>query len=123
MKHQLPTDVWQQCLWMIRGYDRCHKEYERRGKELGDDFLPFRQMRAVEHALDLAVDDLPLGQRQSVRAALLLFCQDGNGFDFDILDELRISKKDFCLRRQHCLYEIAAELGLVFAEQSANKRL
>lgn len=113
MKNQLPPDCWQQCLWMVRGYDRCHKEYEQRGKELGDDFLPFRQMRAVDQALDLAVDDLPLGQRQSVRAALMQFCQDGRDFDFDMLDELGITKRELFSIRQHCLFEIANELGLI----------
>ena len=116
MKNQLPPDCWQQCLWIVRGYERCRDEYETRGREQDNDLMPFRQMRAVDHALDLAVDDLPLGQRQSVRAALMQFCQDGRDFDFNALDELRISKKDICLRRQHLLYEIAAELGLVIAQ-------
>lgn len=115
-KYNLPTDIWQQCLWIVRGYERCRDEYERQGRELNEDLLPFRQMRAVEHALDLAVDDLPLGQRKAIRDVLMQFCQDGRDFNFDMLDELRISKKDFCLRRQHCLYEIASELGLVIAE-------
>jgi hypothetical protein len=35
MKTKLPRDIQQQCLWIVRGYDRCRQEY----KERRDDIL------------------------------------------------------------------------------------
>ena len=28
-KYKLPVPVYQQCLWIVRGYDRCRSEYQR----------------------------------------------------------------------------------------------
>ena len=118
--YQLPTDVWQQCLWIVRGYERCRKDWLERVQEVGDDFPGFRQMRAVEHAFDLVADSFPRGRRQEVRATLLLFCQDGHGFDFDQLKDLKMTRRGLFGLRQHLLYEIAAELGLVLPAPEQN---
>lgn len=34
MKTKLPRDIQQQCLWIVRGYDRCRKEYMERRDDI-----------------------------------------------------------------------------------------
>lgn len=33
-KLRLPRDIQQQCLWIVRGYERCKKEYNARRREI-----------------------------------------------------------------------------------------
>lgn len=35
-KTKLPRDIQQQCLWIVRGYDRCRQEYKERRQEILD---------------------------------------------------------------------------------------
>lgn len=35
-KAKLPRDIQQQCLWIVRGYDRCRAEYKERRQEILD---------------------------------------------------------------------------------------
>lgn len=35
-KTKLPRDIQQQCLWIVRGYERCRQEYKERRQEILD---------------------------------------------------------------------------------------
>lgn len=36
MRDKLPRDIQQQCLWIVRGYERCRKEYSERRQDILD---------------------------------------------------------------------------------------
>ena len=35
-KFKLPKDIQQQCLWIVRGYDRCRRDYNERRRDILD---------------------------------------------------------------------------------------
>ena len=86
-----------------------------------DNYPAFRQMFAVEHALDAAVDAFPVPLRERLTKALKMSCMDGRGCPYERLDAPGVSRSGFYRLRCHVLYSIAEELDLM--PMSANKRL
>lgn len=152
-RSKLPRDIQQQCLWIVRGYDRSRKEYKERREEIlaggGERFttyfvdgeerreyisgshnasrtteniemqlegleqMPaFRQMHAVEHALERIGSGLPELLRDMMKKAVLLNCMNGRKYPFERLYTVGISRRGFYRYREAFFYDIANELGL-----------
>lgn len=142
---KLPHDIQQQCLWIVRGYERNKRDYADCRRQILDgctysacaissgnkvkstrrttedtaallsalDIFPaFRQMKAVEHALDIITDRFPHEIREKIKTALMLSCTDGRNKPFEHLDVPGISRSSFYRLRQSMLFEIATDLEL-----------
>ncbi len=143
-KYNLPACLNAQCIWIMRGYDRCRSEYLAARRDIMtmgaqsfdesgvktssdgrsveevtahlqalDNYPAFRQMFAVEHALDAVVENFPLTMRDRVKKALMLSCKDGRVCPFERLDVPGVSRSGFYRLRRHVLYNIAQELDLL----------
>lgn len=148
-KYKLPLPVYQQVIWIVRGYDYCRAEYQRARSSIIDacgssqneagvrqtsdgrsvenvaarlealeNHPAFRQMRAVDEALNDVVETFPLTMREKIRTALMLSCQDGKQFPYERLDAPGMSKSTFYRLRRRALYNVAQELNLLPPERS-----
>ena len=117
MDYSLPKPTAMQVIWLVRDYDRLHKlAEEATPEELKEKYI-FRQMRAVDHALDTVTKIFRADVRQKLRVALILAYQDKEN-TWEKLDS-GILRGDFGYARQRFIYEIASELELVLEEGKA----
>lgn len=154
-KTKLPRDIQQQCLWIVRGYERNKRDYNERRREIIDSggahyteyraangeerraFLPgshtasrttedkmmqleglehtqaYKQMEAVEHALDRVGAGLPDMMRSDLKKAIRNNIENGKKYPFDRLYIVGISRRGFYRYRESFLWDIANELGLL----------
>lgn len=152
-KSKMPRDLQQQCLGIVRGYDRVKREYNERRRDIleaggeryttynvkGEErraympgghnvsrttedrelqleglekMLAYRQMRAVEHAVDRLGAGLPDMLADYLRSAILKNCMDGRKYTFERLYTVGISRSAFYRYREAFFWDIANELGL-----------
>lgn len=153
-KTKLPRDIQQQCLWIVRGYERCKRDYNERRRDIlegggakyttyevkGEErraYLPgahnasrttedkqmqlagleqtqsYKQMRAVEHALDRIGAGLPEMIRDLLKKAIMLNCINGRTYTYERLYTVGISRASFYRYREAFFWDIANELGII----------
>lgn len=143
----MPMDIQQQCLWIIRGYERCKHEYNEARLSISnaggshydfsgvkqterrrivedtatilaalDECPAYRQMHAVEHALDAVTVSLPDDMKDKTRKALFLSCEDGRLWPFERLDVPGLSRSGFYRLRRQMLFILARKLGLIWTQ-------
>lgn len=110
MNYSLPKNTAMQVIWLVRDYDRLHKLAEEATPEELEHKPYFRQMRAVDHALDTVTKIFRADVRQKLRKALILAYQDKEN-TWEVVDS-GILRGDFGYARRRLIYEIASELGL-----------
>ena len=142
-KPVLPYDIRQECLWIVRGYDRRVKAYHEARREIIDgaaciDGMPHKpglgrpaenkmeqlaaiedwpetqRMRAVESAkLHIGLDLENEELRQRLTEGILLNCTDRHEYPFRYLNLTGMEKTDFYNRRDEFLIDIADYLGMI----------
>ena len=153
-KTKLPRDIQQQCLWIVRGYERNKRDYNERRRDIIDGggaryaeykvngeerraFLPgahtasrttedrqmqlealehtlaYKQMRAVEHALDRIGAGLPEMLADYLRKAIMVNCMDGRTYPYERLYTVGVSRSAFYRYREAMFWSIANELGII----------
>lgn len=111
MDYSLPKPTAMQMIWLIRDIDRLHKLAEEATPEDLENKPYFRQMRAVDHALDIVTKVFRPDIRQKLREALILAYQD-KANTWEVVDS-GVLRGDFGYARRRLIFEIASELGLV----------
>lgn len=106
MSFYLPKPIAMQCIWIVRDYERI-KELSQEG-----DLRVFEQERAVDDALDRAVESFQPPIRQKLREGLFQSCQDRQDHA-EIVEESGVATKTFYKIRRRFLYYLAAMLKLV----------
>lgn len=137
MKGKLPEDVKQSCLWLVRGYRRRVREYHRKRLDIlcssgSPDGQPggggpgnptarkaeqlerlerepeTQRMRVVERAkLQIGQDIQSEEVRQRLTDSILLNCESGRRYPFEVLNLTEFSRMDFYRRRQRFLETLA----------------
>jgi len=69
-------------------------------------------IKAVEQSLVEVGDDVAREPRERLRKAILLNCEDGYEFPYEMLDVGEFSRRDFYRRRKKFICSVAAALGL-----------
>ena len=77
-----------------------------------EDSLNAQFLRAVEQSLVSLGDDVPRDSREKLRKAVLLNCESGREFPFEILGIDEFSRRDFYRRRKRFILGVGAALGL-----------
>ena len=111
MNYKLPKPTAMQVIWLIRDIDRLQKLAEVATPEELEHKYIFRQMRAVDHALDIVTKIFRADVRQKLRKALILAYLDKEN-TWEKIDS-GILRGDFGYARRRLIYEIASELELV----------
>lgn len=78
-----------------------------------DKYQAFRQMRAVDHALDLTCSTFPGEMGKLLRAALMVNTADGRGCPFERLNTIGVSRASFYRIKRRFFCVLAEELGLI----------
>ena len=142
-KSSLPYDIRQECLWIVRGYDRRVKAYHEARREIIDDtacidgmprkpgvgrpaeskaeqlaaiedWPETRKMRAVEQAkLHIGEDIQSEELRQRLTEGIWLNCQSHRKYPYAILNLPGISERTFRRRKESFLSEIAKFLAII----------
>ena len=142
-KPNLPYDVRQECLWIVRGYDRRVKAYHEARREVIDgtacgdgmprkpgvgrpaenkaeqlaaieDWPETQKMRAVEQAkLHIGEDIQSEELRQRLAEGIWLNCQSHRKYPYAILNLPGISERTFRRRKESFLSEIAKFLEII----------
>jgi len=140
-KRTPPKDVIRLCEEIVRGYERRKHAYEQRRLDIvyyrGGGFSAGRNpnmsdtvadkterlekleesmdvkfIRAVEQSLAAVGDDVVYESRERLRKAILLNCENGRDYPYEMLDADEFSRRDFYRRRQKFIIGVAAALGL-----------
>lgn len=92
-----------------------HRPTEARALQLEelDRFPAFRQMLAVDHALDRVCGSFPGEMGLLLRKALLLNSADGREFPFERLNVFGVSRSGYYRLKKQLYAVLAVELGLV----------
>jgi len=142
-KVSVPKDVTALCEQVARGYERRRRDYERRRLDViysrGSGVVEFggrsgfsnpnayksERLERLEGCLDVklihAVDEalLMLGadvvreSRERLRRAMLLNCENGREFPYEVLGLDEFSRSDFYRRKKGFIKGIGVALGLV----------
>jgi hypothetical protein len=75
--------------------------------------LDMQMIRAVDEALLMTGTDVSRDSREKLRKALLLNCEDGKEFPFEVLGLDGFSRSEFYRRKRMFIAGIGAALGLV----------
>lgn len=103
---QMPYDVKQECLWIVRGYSRRAREPDRTPQDI-------QRVRAVDHALAQVGQDIrDAGTRQRLERALMMNCESGRRYPFERLDADGFSRRDFYRRKEKFLLAVARYMGI-----------
>jgi hypothetical protein len=139
--NKLPADVKQECLWIVRGYERRKRDYRLRREEIlnstpdskgngGQPGNPVEQaaihllkleshpevlrMRAVENALKIIGADIKNDKlRDKLRDAVYKNCLSGRKYPYERLDVDGVSRMGFYRQKTAFLLEIAEALGYI----------
>jgi len=137
-----PKDVMKICEEIIRGYERRKRAYEQRRMDIvyyrGGGFmgtgrnpnthdvvaekterleklergLDAKFLRAVEQSLSEVGEDVAAEPRERLRKAVLLNCESGRDYPYEMLNIDEFSRRDFYRRRQKFIAGVAEILGL-----------
>lgn len=78
-----------------------------------DHYMAFRQMHAVDHALDLTCCNFPGEMGQLLKAAIIVNTANGRGFPFERLYTVGVSRASFYRIKRSFFRSLAEELGLL----------
>ncbi len=129
--NRLPPEVKQECLCIVRGYDRRAELYRKRCQEAilsarieGTDDAHSRierlerspemqKMLAVKQSKSLIGAELPEEIRHRLAESIMLNCINGRDYPFERLNLPEFSRRDFYRRRDRFLYDIACYLSML----------
>lgn len=111
---QMPEDVKQICLWLVRGYERRKQTSQNHPAEKPMASVRERErMEAVEQALVAVGQDIPSEDvREQLRAAILLNAESGRANPYERLGLEGVGRSEFYRRKDRFLADIAAYLGM-----------
>ncbi|MCL2070756.1 MAG: hypothetical protein FWH07_00785 [Oscillospiraceae bacterium] len=78
-----------------------------------EESLDAKFVRAVERAIISLGADVARDSREKLRKAVLLNCENGHEYPYEILGIDEFSRREFYRRRKSFIVEIGAELGLL----------
>ncbi|MDR0223181.1 MAG: hypothetical protein LBI38_06590 [Oscillospiraceae bacterium] len=137
-----PKDVMRLCEEIAKGHERRKKAYERkrldiiystgggfvelgRNSDISDPVakkterlenlekgLDAKFIRAVEQSLSASGTDVSWESREKLRKALMLNCESGRDYPYELLGIDEFSRRDFYRRKGRFIAEIASALGL-----------
>lgn len=112
---QLPEDVKQVCLWLVRGYER--RKLESQGSPRSKSYAANREwerMEAVGQALAAVGADIPSEDvRAKLRTAILLNAESGRANPYERLGLEAVGRSEFYRRKDRFLADVAEYLGML----------